>query len=152
MHTRIQLSEVFLWQQGPVFPPNTGHHTTRFDLMHPRPPEEGKGCAQLLIIIIITTTTIIINKRRKKKDKTGRNERLSSAASCGGFSGRDREYISIYRQGRKAGDGGVTPFTPCPPPLLRPSQRTGSSVCNSLSDQVPVEIIRDFLIGAWRRP
>lgn len=124
MHTKIQPSEVFLWQQGPIFLPNTGHHT-RFDLMHPRPPEEGKGCAQLLIIIITTTTTtIIINKRRKKK--TGRNERLSSAASCGGFSGGDREYISIYRQGRKAGVSGVAPFTPRPPLLPRPSQRTGS--------------------------
>jgi len=64
MHTKIQPSEVFLWQQGPIFLPNTGHHT-RFDLMHPRPPEEGKGCAQLLIITIIII--IIINKRRKRR-------------------------------------------------------------------------------------
>lgn len=83
--------------------------------MRLRPPEEGEGCAQLLVIIIITI--IIINKRRKE-DKTGRKEGLSSAASCGGFSGGDREYISIYRQGREAGEGGadtIDPMSPSPP-------------------------------------
>lgn len=84
--------------------------------MRPRPPEKGEGCAQLLVIIIITIT-IIINERRKE-DITGRKEGLSSAASCGGFSGGDREYISIYRQGREAGEGGadtIDPTSPSPP-------------------------------------
>lgn len=78
--------------------------------MCPRPL--GEGCVQLLVIIIIT----IINKRRKE-DKTGRKEGLSSAASCGGFSGGDREYISIYRQGREAGEGGADTIDPMSPSL-----------------------------------
>lgn len=100
MHTRIQPSEVFLWQQGPIFLPYTGHHTTRFDLMHPRPPEEGKGCAQLLIIIIITTTTIIINKRRKKIKQDAMKDYLRQHLAVASLAEIENIYLYTGKIGR----------------------------------------------------
>lgn len=51
---------------------------------------------------------IIKELGKKQEEERGRKEGLSSAASCGGFSDRERkktEYISIYRQGGRGWAG-----------------------------------------------
>lgn len=87
--------------------------------------------------------------RRKRKNEAGKRG-LSSAASCGGFSGRERKkkkgYISIYRKGQKGGRGLGFPHCPVSPPS--PGLMAGLS--NTLGNQVPIEVIWDLLTGPRR--
>lgn len=86
--------------------------------------------------------------RRKRKNEAGKRG-LSSAASCGGFSGRERKkkgYISIYRKGQKGGRGLGFPHCPVSPPS--PGLMAGLS--NALGNQVPIEVIWDLLTGPRR--
>lgn len=58
--------------------------------------------------------------RRKKKNEAGKRG-LSSAASCGGFSGRERKKKDIYLytgKGRRVGGGWASPTALCHHPAL----------------------------------
>lgn len=86
--------------------------------------------------------------RRKRKNEAGKRG-LSSAASCGGFSGRERKkkgYISIYRQGRKGRWGLGFPHCPMSPP----SPGLMARLSNALGNQVPIEVIWYLLTGPRR--
>lgn len=79
-----------------------------------------------------------------------RQERgLSSAASCSGFSDRARKKEDVYLcTGELGRDGLGLPF-----PHRRtspPSPGLTATLDDALSDQVPVEIIRDLLTGTRR--
>lgn len=78
-----------------------------------------------------------------------RKRGLSSAASCGGVSDREnRKKLYIYIQVWGGWPGTVLP--PWPEFTTRP---WADVHCDSLSDQVPVEVISDLLIGTrgWDR-
>lgn len=94
---------------------------------------------------------IIIKELGKKQEGREKNEarkrELSSAASCGGFSDRERTkrgYISIYRLGKGQAEVALSSW---PDVTTRP----WADVHALLSDQIPVEVIGDLLTGTRGR-
>lgn len=105
------------------------------------------------IIRIITKELGEKKTRRKRKNKAGNG--LSSAASCGGFSDRERKkedihiYLYMYIYIRKVGSDGLGLLSPhCQ--ASPPSPELRATLYDALSDQVPIEVIRDLLIGTRR--
>lgn len=89
-------------------------------------------------------------KKKRKVKQDARKDYLRQHLAVASLAQRENIYLYTGKAGRP-GQLDLRPFTPCPPSLPGPSQGTGSRVCNALGDQVPVEIVGDFLIGAWRR-
>lgn len=153
MHSRIQPSEVFSWHQGPIFLPSTGRHATRKSRSDVSEATRGGGGLCSIIGNNNNNNNNNNNKQKKKKKikQDARKDYLRQHLAVASLAEIENIYLYTGKAGR-LGRVVLAPLTPCPPPLPRPSQRTGYQVCNSLGDQVPVEIIGDFLIGAWRRP